>query len=194
MVVAACAISPAWEHDDLQLIDDSKKLNERQRERLFDVLTNPAHAPHVRFALATISPAQIDEMNILRASLFGMDQVVSELQLRGECDAVLIDGPYCPPRAKTECTHIEAIKGGDGKVRSIAAASILAKVTRDRLMVDYHHTYPEYGFDKHKGYPVKAHVAQLNRVGPCPIHRQSYAPVRNAAAAHAATTTNKTDT
>ncbi|KAH9260584.1 hypothetical protein BASA81_001051 [Batrachochytrium salamandrivorans] len=183
-VVGVDEAGRAWEHEDLKLINDSKKLNELQRERLFEVLTNPSHAQHVRFAVATISPRQIDEMNILRASLFGMDQVVNELKLRGECDAVLIDGPYCSPQAKTEFKHIEAIKGGDAKVRSIAAASIIAKVTRDRLMIDYHNTYPEYGFDKHKGYPVKFHVAQLKQIGPCPIHRQSYAPVRNATIHH----------
>lgn len=165
---------------DAHLINDSKKLNEAQREHLFNILTAEESKAHVSFEISIVTHIQIDEMNILRASLFGMDNVVSVLTKRNQCDAVLIDGPYAPPKAKLEQTNIEAIKSGDAKVRAIAAASIIAKVTRDRIMIKYHEDYPQYGFDKHKGYGVKTHMQALNQVGPCPIHRCSYAPVRNA--------------
>ena len=179
VVVAGCTIDKSWKHDDLDLINDSKRLSETERDHLFDLLTT--HPEFVSFELAILSPNEIDQLNILAATLKGMDQVIHALELRKKCDAVLIDGPHAPPKAKANnSTRLETIKGGDGKVRAIAAASILAKVTRDRLMVEYDGKYPGYGFAKHKGYGVVAHMKALSELGPCEIHRESFAPVKRA--------------
>ncbi len=147
---------------------DSKKLSERQRERLDREIRENA----LCFALARASAAEIDALNILQASLLAMSRAVSGLMKRP--DFIFVDGLYCP---KWDFSSAAIVKG-DAKVDCIAAASIIAKVQRDQDMQRLDGHYPGYGFAKHKGYPTAEHLAALATLGPCAIHRHSYAPVR----------------
>jgi ribonuclease HII len=159
--------------DDLQPIkglNDSKKLGQRTRERLFDEIR--AKALCCSIALASVE--EIDEINILQATLLAMRRAVEGLRLRPH--QVLVDGNRLPMLS----VPAQAIVKGDAKVRAIAAASIVAKVHRDRLCLDLHQQHPLYGFDVHKGYPTAAHLAALRTHGACPQHRRSFRPVRDA--------------
>jgi len=149
-------------------LDDSKKLSESKRHQLETAICEQALA----FAVVHVDVATIDRLNILGATLQGMREAVLSLQPRP--DKALIDGNKCPD-LPMPC---EAIVGGDGKIAAISAASILAKNARDRVMQALHHRYPEYGFDRHKGYGTKWHLQQLAAHGPCPAHRRSFAPVQ----------------
>lgn len=149
-------------------LDDSKRLTAAQRAALEPRIQSQARA----WSLAWASVAEIDRINILEASLLAMRRAVGALDpspLR-----VLVDGDRCP---ELDCPAV-AIVGGDGKIPAIAAASILAKVARDRLMEDLELDYPGYGFARHKGYPTREHREALVRLGPCAEHRRSFAPVR----------------
>ncbi|MEI2676708.1 MAG: ribonuclease HII [Burkholderiaceae bacterium] len=165
-VVAAAVIL-----DELQPIrglNDSKKLSARTRDRLFDEI----RARALCCCIAEASVEEIDRLNILQATLLAMRRAVDGLRLRPH--RVLVDGnrlPVLPMPA-------EAIVQGDAKVQAISAASILAKVHRDRLCVALHECHPQYGFDGHKGYPTAAHLAALREHGACEAHRRSFAPVR----------------
>ena len=152
-------------------INDSKKLTPRARERLHQQLTSE---PDVVWAVAKKVASEIDQLNILRATHAAMRAAWELLEPRP--DHVLIDGLPVPafPCAQT------ALVGGDAISLSIAAASIIAKVERDREMEEMDRLYPEYGFSKHKGYPTPGHFAKLREHGPCPIHRRSFAPVAQA--------------
>ena len=119
-----------------------------------------------------VSPSKIDEINILQATLLGMENAV--LNLEEKPDFCLIDGNQIPQKLRG---FSEAIVKGDGKIASIAAASILAKVTRDRIMQKYHEIYPNYNFAKNKGYPTKEHILAIQKYGITPIHRKSYKPI-----------------
>jgi ribonuclease HII len=168
-VVCAAAILPL-EVKPIGL-DDSKKLTPRRRESLYlEITQNPA----IRWAVVHISSEEIDRLNILRATHAGMRLAWEKLDPRPP--HVLIDGLPVPdfPCPQT------ALVGGDGISLSIAAASVIAKVERDRAMMEYDRLYPEYDFAKHKGYPTAAHFAKLRQHGPCPIHRRSFAPVAQA--------------
>ena len=168
-VVAAAVIL-----DDLKPIkglNDSKLLTARTRERLFDEI----HAKALCFCIAQASVEEIDELNILHATMLAMKRAVEGLRLPPH--KVLVDGNRLPKIR----IRAEAIVGGDALVASISAASILAKVTRDRLCVEHEQHYPQYGFAVHKGYPTPAHLAALEAHGPCSCHRRSFAPVRLAA-------------
>lgn len=168
VVAAAVILDP---NQPVNGLDDSKKLSKRKRECLFVEIREKALA----WAIISVSPRQIDEMNILRASLFAMKTAVESLKV---CpDHVFVDGNKTLVDCAIDST---AIIKGDTRVAEIAAASILAKVERDRQMLELHRQYPEYGFDRHKGYPTKAHCEILQQLGPCPEHRRSYAPVRAA--------------
>ena len=183
VVVAACVVAEGVRLPADVRLDDSKVMSEEERERAYEALTG---AEGVHWAVVEVGHERVDEMNVLRASLWGMDDVVKQLVRRGVCEYVLVDGPYLPPGvAEAFEGKAEAIKGGDGKVRAIAAASIIAKVTRDRIMARMHEKYPLYGFDVHKGYPVPEHRRLLSLHGPCEIHRRSYRPVREAEEKHA---------
>lgn len=149
-------------------IDDSKKLSAKRRERLFDRITAEA----VAVGIGVIGPDEIDRINILQAALRSMSIAVQALV--SAPDHLLIDGKFTIAADISQ----EAIIRGDARSVSIAAASIIAKVTRDRLMVDYHGQYPEYGFSSHKGYPTKAHRAAVRKYGPSPIHRLTFKGVR----------------
>ncbi|MCW8922548.1 MAG: ribonuclease HII, partial [Gammaproteobacteria bacterium] len=124
------------------------------------------------WAVVSISPDEIDRINILQATMLAMKTSVERLKIVP--DHVFIDGNRCPEISHT----VTAIIKGDARVAEISAASILAKVERDAQMAALHEQYPHYGFDKHKGYPTKAHMESLAEHGPCPEHRRSYAPVR----------------
>jgi ribonuclease HII len=168
-VVAAAVIL-----DDMKRIkglNDSKQLTARRREHLFDEIR--AHA--LAFCVAEATVAEIDELNILHATMLAMKRAVEGLRLPPHM--VLVDGNRLPKIR----IRAEAIVGGDAKVASISAASILAKVTRDRMCVAHALHYPQYGFGTHKGYGTAAHLAALQEHGPCAWHRQSFEPVRLAA-------------
>lgn len=150
-------------------INDSKKLSARRREQLYDVIRTEALA----WSIAWASRLEIDQLNILQASLLAMRRAVQMLPLPAA--HALIDGNRCPDNLG--CTA-EAVVGGDGSVSAIGAASILAKVARDADMLALHARYPEYGFNRHKGYPTRDHLAALRLHGPTPEHRRSFAPVR----------------
>jgi ribonuclease HII len=149
-------------------LDDSKRLTLNQREALFELILARGTV-----SIAIASRARIDRMNILRASLWAMSRAVAGLSCRA--DHVLVDGNMLPPGLA--CTA-EALIGGDGLSVSIAAASIVAKVTRDRLMANVGRAHPEYGFERHMGYSTPEHFLALREHGPCAYHRQSFAPVR----------------
>ncbi len=161
-VVAAAAVLPK----DCQIfyLNDSKKLSEKKRDLLFDEIKEKA----VAYGIGIVSPQVIDEINILQATYEAMRQAISQLNLIPEIllnDAVTIPG--------VDIMQVPIVKG-DAKSVSIAAASILAKVTRDRMMMEHDQIYPEYGFAKHKGYGTAAHIAALKEYGPCPIHRRTF--------------------
>ena len=168
VVAAAVILNPAETIDGL---DDSKKLTEKKRQILAIEIKQKALA----WSVVSISPQQIDEINILQASLLAMRTAAENFKVRP--DHVFVDGNKILPDCF--CANTAIIKG-DSRVAEISAASILAKVERDAQMLALHQQYPEYGFDKHKGYPTKVHREILNEIGPCPEHRRSYAPVREA--------------
>ena len=159
---AAVILNP---DNPIEGVNDSKKLTEKRREALFDEITRRALAYKIVF----ITPQEIDERNILWATMDGMAQAVAGLDLRP--DHVLIDGNRGPPGLAQTA---ESVVKGDANSASIAAASILAKVSRDRVMLEYAKLYPGYHFEKHKGYGTKVHVEALHEFGPCPIHRKTF--------------------
>ncbi len=150
---------------------DSKKLSEKKRLRLYHHLRRHARA----LSVAQASVEEIDRLNILEATMLAMHRAVAGLSPAPA--RVLVDGNRAPSLA----VPVEAVVGGDDRVREIAAASIVAKVVRDRLMRRLHHAWPAYGFDGHKGYGTAHHMQALREHGPCPVHRRSFAPVRRAA-------------
>ncbi len=158
---AAVVLPPDAEIDGL---NDSKKLTDKKRRALYDVIAAQALAYGIAFA----DEKEIDEINILQAAFLAMRRAFELLGVQP--DLALIDGNRAPGLPCAERT----IVGGDGKSASIAAASILAKVTRDRLMENYDAQYPQYGFAVHKGYGTKRHYAALHEYGPCPIHRTTF--------------------
>lgn len=161
-VCAAAVILPP----DLQIegLNDSKKLSEKRREALYDVITEQALAYGIAFA----DEKEIDEINILQATFLAMRRAVDRLSVRP--DIVLVDGNREPPLE----LPVRTIVKGDSLSANIAAASILAKVTRDRFMLEQDALYPEYGFALHKGYGTQAHYAALREHGACPIHRRTF--------------------
>lgn len=162
-VFAAAVILPS--DANLPLLDDSKKLSETQRESLVPLIEKEALA----IGVGRCSPAEIDELNILHAALEAMRRAANDLSIRP--DALLVDGNR--PFPETTCPQEPIIKG-DQKSLSIAAASVIVKVTRDRLMVELHKDFPHYGWAQHKGYATRAHYAALAEHGPSPHHRQSF--------------------
>lgn len=161
-VCAAAVILPAGL--TLEGLNDSKKLSEKKREALFEAITEQA----VAWSVSLVDERTIDEINILQATFRAMRQAVEGLTR--PADFAYVDGNRLPEWS----LPAECVVGGDGKVPSVAAASIIAKVTRDRLMRQFAEQYPEYGFEKHKGYETRAHDQALLTLGPCPIHRMSF--------------------
>ncbi len=169
VVAAAVILDP---QNPITGLKDSKKISVNKREQLFTVIQQHALA----WAIAQAEVAEIDEINILQASLLAMRRAVAQLTIQPT--KVLVDGNTDPQLSITTETVIK----GDQKIAAISAASILAKVFRDRLMITYHQQYPDYGFNQHKGYPTAAHMNALIQFGVTPIHRRSFAPVKKTCA------------
>lgn len=172
-VVAACVVIGSEfkiEPGDLELVADSKKLSAKQREKIFRAIREKALAVEIGVVDNTV----IDQINILQASFLAMRRAIKKISIKP--DYLLLDGKFKLP--KTELPQAAIIKG-DAKVWVIAAASIIAKVSRDFLMSEFAKEYPDYGFLQHKGYGTKVHLAKLRELGPCPIHRFSFDPLRS---------------
>lgn len=166
VVAAAVILDPEKPIDGL---DDSKKLSAAKREGLYPLIQDRALA----WSIIAIGVAEIDQFNILQATLLGMKKAIETLSPAPSL--ALIDGNRAP---QVSCA-VKTLVGGDSLEPAISAASILAKVSRDRMMKKLHSEYPVYGFDRHKGYPTAHHLECLREHGPCEVHRRSFAPVRN---------------
>jgi ribonuclease HII len=164
VVAAAVILDPDW---PITGLNDSKKLSEKRRLALAEQI----RARAVSWCVAEASVEEIDRINILQATLLAMQRAVAGLSVVPT--SAMVDGNRCPKLSMP----VEAVVKGDGKIASIAAASILAKTVRDDLMQALHQQYPQYGFDRHMGYPTQAHFAALQSHGASPVHRRSFAPV-----------------
>lgn len=162
-VCAAAVILP--ENCSIPGLDDSKKLSEKKREQLYGIITEQA----IGYAVAFGGLEEIEEYNILNATFMAMNRAIEAL--KPAADFALVDGNRVPKGIKIPC---ETVVKGDSRSYSVAAASILAKVTRDRLLLEYDREYPQYGFAKHKGYGTAAHYAAIKEHGVCPVHRISF--------------------
>jgi len=167
-VVAAACILPLGLL--IPHVNDSKKLTAKVRERLFERLTSD---PSIIYGVGIIEPQDIDRLNIYQATIHAMWQAVDKLTVRPDC--LLVDGM----KLSHPTLYCQKIIKGDQLSQSIAAASIIAKETRDRLMRDYHDQWPHYGFNQHKGYGTALHLAALELHGPCAIHRRSFEPIKS---------------
>lgn len=167
LVVAAVILDP---NNPIVGLNDSKKLTEKKRELLYPQIIEKA----LDYCIIHISPKEIDKINIFQARMLGMKMAIEGLK---RVDYAVIDGNKIPQGLVVDADYV--IKG-DAKIEGIGAASILAKVTRDRQMEEQSKIYPGYGFEKHKGYGTKVHMDALKELGPCEIHRFSYAPVKEA--------------
>lgn len=163
--VCACILDP---NKPIEGLRDSKKLTPRKRELLAETIKQSA----MSWSLAKASLEEVETLNVHHATLLAMKRAVEGLIIKP--DRVFIDGIHLPRLD----IPAEAIVKGDDIIPAISAASILAKVARDKAMVEYHKLYPEYGFDSHKGYLTKEHMVALRKYGPCPIHRKTYAPIK----------------
>ncbi len=171
-VVAACVICDKdfkLNNDKFNFIKDSKKLSAKRREEMFAIIQEE----FCEVGIGTCSHATIDRINILQAAFLAMKKAIGALKQKP--DFVMLDGRFLIPNISL---GQKVIVRGDEIVFSIAAASIIAKVTRDRIMRKMHEQYPQYGFDQHKGYGTKLHLSRLIEYGPCPIHRKSFKPVK----------------
>lgn len=173
-VVAACVILDRNNFPDK--INDSKKLSKAERGRIFLELQEKA-----RFGVGIIDEKVIDEINILEATKLAMSHAYLDLQTKYQIypQVILADGNFIPFAKRDKIQDIVPIVKGDQKSLSIAAASIVAKEVRDKIMTEYSAKYPQFGFDKHAGYPTKFHVEQIKRHGICEIHRRSFEPIKS---------------
>lgn len=165
-VSAAAVVLPVG--CELPGLDDSKRLTEKKRLLLYDLIRERA----VDFSIVFVQPAEIDQINILQASMQAMHRAVESLEMTPTM--VFVDGNRCPSWSYRS----QAVVKGDSKLQCIAAASVLAKVARDRVMLELDARFPGYGFARHKGYPTRQHFDALQRLGPSEVHRMSFAPVR----------------
>ena len=162
-VVVASVIMP--KDSMIEGVNDSKKVSEKKREKLYEEITNTA----IAWGVGIIDQREIDEINILKATKKGLTNSLKELEIKP--DLILVDALT---NIDTLGIPYRSIIKGDAKSYSIAAASIIAKVTRDRIMRQWDELYPEYGFEKHKGYGTKMHIDAIKEYGPCPLHRKSF--------------------
>jgi len=185
VIAAAVTVSPAkLKTQNLKFktilteIKDSKKLTPKRREEFFKILTNPpAGGLQIKWGIGQVSEKVIDKINILEATKLAMEKAIKNLKAKNQnpkVDFLIIDGNF---KINLKIPQKSIIKA-DEKVFSCICASIIAKVSRDRIMRRLHKKYPQYGFDKHKGYPTKYHRRMLKKYGPCQIHRKSFKPVR----------------
>lgn len=151
-------------HDYIEFVKDSKKLSAKQRDELFELIIEKA----LTYGVGIVDNTEIDRINIRQATFKAMRMAIGSLSQNPQY--LLIDGEELPDKLYRQ----EAVIDGDDRCFTIAAASILAKVTRDRLMLEYHQQYPQYGFDRHKGYGTQFHREMIKKYGPCPIHRRSF--------------------
>jgi ribonuclease HII len=158
------------ENNPIGSLNDSKKLSKKARESLYEEIM--ARSKFV--AVKVIDSQIIDKINILQATLLAMKGVIDEAKKTLPIESILIDGNQLVPGVEGQ----KAIVNGDSLIEAIMAASIVAKVHRDSLMKDYHHQYPQYGFLHHQGYGTRAHMEALSLMGPCPIHRRSFSPLK----------------
>ncbi len=171
-VVAACVVIDAnfkIDDEDLKLIADSKKLTAKKREHLFSVIKSKALAVEI----GVVDNLAIDKINILQASFLAMRRAIRGVKVSP--DYIILDGKFKIPKLDKPQT---AIIKGDATVWTVAAASIIAKVSRDWMMSEIAKKYPAYEFDKHKGYGTKLHFAKIKELGPCPLHRFSFSPIK----------------
>ena len=162
-VVCACCMMPMNEEDMIEGINDSKKVSEKKREKLFEIIKEKA----ISYCIAVIQPEVIDDINILQATKLGMKNSFDGMDVKP--NTLIVDA------VKLDCdTKVVPIIKGDATSYNVAAASILAKVARDRIMREYDKEYPQYGFEKHKGYGTATHIKTIKEIGPCPIHRRSF--------------------
>jgi ribonuclease HII len=164
VVAAAVVLPPGWCPEGL---DDSKRLTARRREKLYQEI----RANAIQIGACAVSASEIDDLNILRATLRAMARAVARLDPPPQ--RVLVDGLHAP---ETDCPA-DTLVGGDGLSAAVAAASVVAKVLRDRIMIAWDRHYPAYGFASHKGYGAAGHRAALDAHGPCPLHRLTYRPL-----------------
>ena len=168
VVAAAVSIKPDFHiPKELKDVKDSKQLSFGKREELYKAIVKN---PNLKYGIGRVSPRMIDKINILQATKLAMEKAVKDIKP----DFLIIDGNF---RIGLNVSQKSIIKG-DQKVFSIAVASIIAKVSRDRMMIKYHKKYPQYGFNKHKGYSTELHRKMIKKCGPCRIHRKTFAPVR----------------
>lgn len=173
-------LQPFAEAIDYAHLNDSKRLSAKKRAILYDQLLQDKR---ITYATCVLSSKHVDEFNILEARKRALADAINKLSKLPQF--VFVDGNFLLSRAHVPLDRQQAVVGADGKVSVVAAASIIAKQIRDNLMLHAHDKWPHYGFNQHKGYPTAAHIAALNRYGPCPIHRFSYKPVKYAAELHA---------
>ena len=169
--VVAGAVIVIQDFPELQEINDSKKLTEKKRERLFEAIEK-----NCIVGIGIASEKEIDEMNILNATFLAMRRAISQVAGKSGFDIVLVDGNHLIREYEGEQ---ECVVKGDGKSIAIAAASIVAKVTRDRMLCEIAKEFPEYEFEKHKGYGTREHVEAIRTYGVCPLHRKSFEPIRS---------------
>jgi len=165
VVVAAVVLDSG---NPIEGLDDSKKLSRKRREELYPLIIECS----ATWAVVEVGPEEIDRVNILQATMLGMQRAVDQLQPTPTL--ALVDGNRAP---EMDC-KVRTIIQGDSLEPAISAASILAKVARDRMMCQLHHSFPQYRFDRHKGYPTAEHLTLLAKHGPCVVHRRTFAPVR----------------
>ncbi len=173
-VVVACALMP--QNSMIEGVNDSKKIAEKKREKIYDLITEEA----ISYGVGIIGQREIDEINILQATKKGLTIAIKDMEQKLEQkpelgitkpDAILVDALT---KIDTDGIPYKSIIHGDAISYSIACASIIAKVTRDRIMREWDEVYPEYGFSKHKGYGTAAHIQAIKEYGPCPLHRRSF--------------------